>query len=103
MARKTSGRAEDGRFNLITGEDTYAGQNAQNPATSRKVQSWIPTDNGELHRELVEPKYLATQLSGPVVGLYEFSQNDGSGGINRFWFAAARTNNTPGTKTCNFY
>ena len=52
---------------------------------------------------MVEPKYLATQLSGPVVGLYEFAQNDGAGGVNRFWFAAARTNNTPGTKTCNFY
>lgn len=104
MSRKpTSGRSQDGKWNLITGEDSYAGQNAQNPSTARKVQSWIPTDNGELHRELVEPKYLPTTLSGPVVGLYQFKQANADGTDTQFFFAAARTNNTPGTKTCNLY
>lgn len=104
MGRKpTSGRVQDGKWNLITGEDSYAGQNAQNPGTARKVQSWIPTDNGELHRELAEPKYLPTQLSGPVVGLYQFKQANADGTDTQYWFAAARTNFTAGTKTCNLY
>lgn len=113
MARKpTSGRTYDGKWNLVTGEDTYAGQNAQNPATARKVQSWIPTDDGQLHRELVEPAFAANTLTGPIVGLYQFIQAQvvetatglqPTGVDNRFFFAAARTNFTPGTKTCNFY
>lgn len=72
--KPTSGRVIDGRWNLVLGEDSYSGQNAQNPATARKVQSWIATDDGQLHRELVNPKYLPTQLSGPVVGLYATRQ-----------------------------
>ena len=91
-------------FNLMTqSEDSYSGANAQNPKTARKVQSWIPSDDGQLHRELNEPLYLSTALSGPVVGLYEFDQNQGDGTITRFYFAAARTDSTVGTKTCNFY
>jgi hypothetical protein len=104
MPRKpTGGRTTEGRWNLILGEDSYSGQNAQNPATARKVQSWIPTDDGQLHRELAEPKYLPTQLSGPVVGLYQFTQAHADGTNTRHWFAAARTNFLAGTKTCNLY
>ena len=36
------------RFNLITSEETYASQTAQNPITSRRVSSLIPTLAGEL-------------------------------------------------------
>ncbi len=84
-------------------QDSYAGQNAQDPRTSRKIQSWIPQDDGQLHRELVEPLYASNTVSGPICGLYEFDQSNGVGGVNRFYFAAARTNFTVGTKTCNFY
>lgn len=97
------GRTVEQKWNLLTGQDSYAGQNAQDPRTSRKILSWIPQDDGQLHRELPEPAYLPTTLSGPVVGIYEFDQNSGSGTITRFYFAAARTDFTVGTKTCNFY
>ncbi|HEY6766647.1 MAG TPA: hypothetical protein VI386_17950 [Candidatus Sulfotelmatobacter sp.] len=97
------GKTIQQRWNLLgSGEDTYASQNAQDPRTSRKVQSWIPTDDGSIHRELPEPLYLPTTLTGPIVGLYEFDQGNGTGGVTRFYFAAARTNFI-GAKTCNFY
>jgi hypothetical protein len=99
----SSGRSLQQSWSLLSGEDTYAGQNAQDPRTSRKMQSWIPQDDGQLHRELVEPTYLPTTLSGPVVGLYQFVQNVGNGAVTRTYFAAARTDFTVGTKTCNFY
>lgn len=95
--------AKQGTFNLITGQDTYAGQNAQSSRTSRRLKSFIAQDDGQLHRELVEPAYLPTTLTGPQVGLYEFDFNNGTGGIVRFYFCAARTDFTVGTKTCNFY
>jgi hypothetical protein len=92
------------RWNLLgLGQDSYAGQNAQDPRTSRKIQSWLPQDDGELHRELPQPLYAANTVSGPICGLYEFDQNNGTGGVNRFYFCAARTNSTVGTKTCNLY
>ena len=96
-------RTDEAKFNLLTGQDSYAGQNAQDPRTSRKIQSWIPQDDGQLHRELPEPVYAPTQLPGPVVGIYEFDQNNGQGAIDRFYFAAARVNTTVGTKNCYFY
>jgi hypothetical protein len=96
-------RSTEQKWNLLTGVDTYAGANAQDPRTSRKIQSWIPQDDGQLHRELPEPQYVSNTLSGPIVGLYEFDQNSGQGSINRFYFCAARVNSTVGTKNCNFY
>lgn len=97
-----AGKTEVSTFDLMgAGADSYAGQNSQKPGTSRKIQSWIIGDDGELHRELPEPKYLATQLSGPVVGLYEFDFNN-AGTVTRFYFAAARTDFV-GATTCNFY
>jgi hypothetical protein len=91
------------RYNLITGEDTYASQTSQNPATARKLASWIPADDGQLTRELLDVKFNTTQLSGPVVGLYEYDWNDLTGTVNRTYFAAARTDFNPGTQTCNLY
>lgn len=96
-------RTAEQKWNLLTGVDSYSGANAQDPRTSRKIVSWIPQDDGQLHRELPEPLYLPTTLSGPVAGLYEFDQNNGTGGVTRFYFAAARTDFIVGTKTCNFY
>ena len=104
-------RHEEQKWNLLgSGQDSYSGQNAQNPATSRLIQSWIVQDDGQLHRELPEPFYAYTTattagqaLPGPVVGLYEFDQNNGQGAINRFYFAAARVNSTVGTQNCLLY
>jgi hypothetical protein len=97
-------RSSEQKWNLLgAGQDSYAGQNAQDPRTSRRIQSWIPQDDGQLHRELPEPLYASNTVSGPIVGTYEFDQNDGNGHVNRFFFCAARTNFTVGTKTCNFY
>ena|SRR5579872_996588 len=92
------------KWNLLgAGQDSYSGQNAQNPQTSRRIQSWIPQDDGQLHREWAEPLYASNTVSGPICGIYEFDQNDGQGAVVRFYFCAARTNTTVGTKNCNFY
>src|SRR5271154_2644495 len=97
-------RTVEKKFDLTgAGEDTYAGQNAQNPTTSRRVQSWIVQDDGQLHRELQEPLYASAALSGPIVGLYEFDQNEGQATFQRYYFCAARINSTVGTKQCYFY
>ena len=97
-------RTDEPRWNLLgAGQDSYAGQNAQDPRTSRKIQSWVPQDDGQLHRELPQPAYASNTISGPICGTYEFDQNDGHGHVNRFYFCAARTDFTVGTKTCNFY
>lgn len=90
-------------YNLLTGENTYASQTSQDSSTARKVKSWIPSEDGMLHRELPQPHYLDSQLSGPIVSLFNYSRNDGSGNIIRFYFAAARVNFSPGTKQCNLY
>lgn len=92
-----------GTWALLGREDTYASQTSQDPKTSRKVQSWIPSEDLQLHRELPQPQYLATQLSGPIVSLFNYNRNDGAGNIVRFYFAAARTDFLAGTKTCNLY
>src|SRR5581483_6314988 len=89
------------RYNLVTGEDSYAQQNAQNPATSRRVLGWIVSDDGSITREWNEPKYLPTQLPGEVKALFEFDQEQANGTTNRYYFAAAAT--APGASTFNLY
>lgn len=96
-------RTDEQKWSLLTGQDSYSGQNSQDPRTSRKIQSWIPADDGQLHRELPEPAYASNTVSGPCAGIYEFDQNDGQGHIVRYYFCAARINSTVGTKNCNFY
>src|SRR5208282_1918749 len=97
-------RTQEARWNLLgAGQDSYSGQNAQDPKTSRRIQSFIPQDDGQLHSELPEPAYASNTLLGPLVGLYEFDQNDGHGHVNRFYFCAARTSSTVGVKSCNLY
>jgi len=105
-------REEEQKWNLLgSGQDSYSGQNSQDPRTSRMVQSWIVQDDGQLHRELPEPFYAVTSttgngtaqtLPGPIMGLYEFDQNNGQGAVNRFYFCAARVNTTI-TQNCLFY
>lgn len=80
-----------GRFNLVTGEDTYAGQNTQNPATSRRVLSLIPSINGELTREKGEALYLPTNLGASVGALFQYDYNDTSGNQQTKRFAATAT------------
>jgi hypothetical protein len=80
-------RKVSGAFDLVTGENTYASQTAQNPKTSRRVKSLIPSASGELLRELVHPKYLDSALPTGVQNLYQFDQNDGSGVVTRHYFA----------------
>jgi hypothetical protein len=77
-----------GRFNLVTGEDTYSGQNAQNPATSRRVLSLIPSINGELVREKGEALYLPTSLGASVGGLFQYDYIDLVGTTQSKRFAA---------------
>jgi hypothetical protein len=104
MPGGTTGRTVEQKWDLLgAGQDSYAGQNAQDPRTSRKIQSWIVQDDGQLHRELPEPFYTSNTLPGPIAGLYEFDQNNGQGAVERFYFCAARTNSTVGTQNCLFY
>ena len=85
-------REEEQKWNLLgSGQDSYSGQNSQDPRTSRMVQSWIVQDDGQLHRELPEPYYaysatstVPQTLPGPIAGLYSFDQNNGQGAVNRF-------------------
>lgn len=80
-----------GRFNLITGEETFAGQFAQNPTTARRLQSLIPSLNGELKREAGETLYLPTNLGAKVGNLIQYSYNDTGGLEHKVWFAATAT------------
>lgn len=77
------------RFSLITGEDTYASQTAQNPVTSRRLKSLIPSAAGDLSREPFQAQYNANALGGPVGSLYQFDHNDGNGNVTSFFFAAS--------------
>lgn len=79
------------KFNLVTGEDTYAGQNAQNPETARRLLSLIPTVAGELTREAGQPLFLPTNLGSKVGELYEYDYNDASGNRQIKYFAATST------------
>lgn len=97
-------RTVEQKWDLLSSfQDSFSGQNAQKPGTSRLIKSWIPLDDGQLHRELPEPAYASNTVSGPICGTYGFSQNDGHGHVNRFYFCAARINFAVGTKNCNFY
>src|ERR1700690_881040 len=99
-----AGKTKQSVFNLLgIGEDTYSGQNAQEPRTARRLWSWKPGTDGQLHRELPEPLFASTQLSGPICGLFEYDRNNGDSTFTRYYFAAARTDFSPGTKTCNLY
>ena len=113
------GRSIEQRWNL-TGEsqNSYSGQNAQDPNSARMVQSWLVQDDGQLHRELAEPYFAYTStasipqtLGGPICALFEFDQNqqspasnpNGTASIVRHYFCAVRTTTTVGNLSCQLY
>lgn len=79
------------RFNLVTGEDSFSGQNSQNPATSRRILSLIPSANGELNREGGEALYLPTVLPSPVGNLFQYDYITTAGAQTSKRFAATST------------
>ena len=88
MAQQTVVKEKAGRFNLVTGENTYSGAYAQDPATSRRLLSLIPSLNGELAREGGEPTYLPTNLGSKPGALYQYDYNDASGNKQSVRFVA---------------
>ncbi len=75
------------RFNLITSEETFASQTAQNPLTSRRVSSLIPTLAGELERERPRPKYSASvALGAAITWLHQFDKKASDGTFTRHFF-----------------
>jgi len=91
MAQQTVVKEKVGRFNLVTGENTYSGAYAQDPATSRRLLSLIPSLNGELAREGGETEYIATTLGDKVGALFQYDFNDTSGNRQSKRFAATST------------
>lgn len=91
MAGKGQQLESVGRWNLVTGEDTYSGQFAQNPATSRRLLSLIPSLNGELNREAGETLLNNNALNGPAGALFFYKFNDASGNAQSLFFAASST------------
>lgn len=87
MSRGGDSRERYQRFNLVTGEDTYASQTAQNPATSRRLQSLIPSLAGDLRRE--KPNFLLKNFgNSPVSFLFEYDRVDPvTGNITRYYLA----------------
>lgn len=67
------------RFNLVTGEDSYASQDSQNPASSRRVLSLISAKSGLLTRELGQATFLPTNLPSTVGALFQYDYNDTNG------------------------
>lgn len=90
MAQPTSKEVVS-RFNLVTGEDSYSGQNAQNPATSRRILSLIPSANGELNREGGEALYLPTVLPSPVGNIFQYDYITTAGAQTSQRFASTAT------------
>lgn len=79
------------RFELVTSENTYASQTAQDPRTARRLHSFIPSLAGDLVRETVQGKYptngIAVLESGAAITAFiEYQWYNASGTINRTWF-----------------
>jgi hypothetical protein len=79
------------KFNLVSGEDTYASQTSQNPATSRRLQSLIPAKSGLLTRELGQAKFLPTQLPTTCGAIFQYDYNDATGAKQSKRLAATAT------------
>src|SRR3990167_3431071 len=79
------------RFSLITGEETYAAQGSQNPETSRRLKSLLPSLAGDLKRERPHPKYLTTLLPAAVGWLWQFDKKASDGSFTSHFFAATST------------
>ena len=79
------------RYNLITGEDSYASQTAQRPETARRLSALIPTLAGDLEREFRHVKYSTTQLPSAILFTHKFTRNNGSGAFTDHFFVATAT------------
>src|SRR3990167_3548733 len=79
------------RFSLITGEESYAAQGSQNPETSRRLKSLLPSLAGDLKRERPHPKYLPTLLPAGVGWLWQFDKKASDGSFTSHFFAATST------------
>jgi hypothetical protein len=90
MPGKGKEREKSTRMNLVTGVDTLSSQTAQNPATSRRLQSLIPSLAGDLVRELPDPTYLSS-LGSKVGFLFDYNKSNGDGTNTHFYFAATST------------
>jgi hypothetical protein len=78
------------RFDLVTGENTYASQTAQNPRTSRRILGWIPSAAGDLTREAANPKWPVagvSALAAAVEHIFQFSIRDANGDVTHHTFA----------------
>jgi hypothetical protein len=90
MPRGGDKREKLTRFNLVTGTDQYSSQTAQNPSTSRKLQSFIPSLAGDLVRESADPLYL-NSLGSAIGFLFEYDRVNPDGSVTRFFFCATAT------------
>lgn len=88
-------REKISRYNLVTGEDTFASQTAQDPRTSRRVFAMVPSIAGDLVRELPQPT-IGGVLPGSIEQIVQFDWNNGSGGITRYLFATTVDPAAPG-------
>lgn len=77
-------------YNLVLGEDSYAGQNAQDPTTARRLKSLIPSLAGELEREKTYSLYTSSPVNpaGNIGYLFQFDRNDANGVVTRRYYAA---------------
>lgn len=82
------------RYNLVTGEDTYASQTAQNPLTSRRLRGLIPAVAGDLRREFPLSLFATSAPArgqGGIQWLFEYAHNDASGNVVRDFFCVTGT------------
>lgn len=86
------------KYNLITGQDSYASQTAQNPETARLLIGFVPGDDGALYREAPQPQFvnIGAMPVAEVKKLFEFDFVSNST-ITRFYFAVVAT--SPGATT----
>lgn len=77
------------RYNLVTGEDTYASQTSQNPMTSRRLRGFVPSLAGDLRREYPLSLFATSapdRGAGGIVWLFEYAHNDQSDNVIRDFF-----------------
>jgi len=80
------------KYNLVTGENTFASPASTDPADARRLQSLIPSVNGEMGRETPPIQLGALTLTDPtrqVRVFHEFRHHDGFGAFTTHFFAAS--------------
>lgn len=84
-------RETSGTFNIgqAASEDSFTGQDSQNPLSARRNLSFIPSVSGELARELGQAKYLPTQIAATIGALCDYAFNNVDGSRNSVRFASA--------------